>query len=293
MINFRYHLVSIAAILIALAAGIALGSGPLDDAGSALRGDEDTGGQTADPALSAFEAAYAGRTSGALVKDVLKGQSVVVLTMPGANAAEIKGISANLTQGGAVVTGEVALTAKILDSSGRQFAEGVAQQAGSDVPGVSAAGDSYGRIGAALGRALMAATTSPVDPTAATIRSAFTEGDLITLTAAPKQLATLAVLVTGPARSSGADQSTVVAALAAALDRNGKGIVVAGPSSSSTDGGAVKAVRDGEDSSEISTVDVTDTAAGRVLTALAAAREASGQSGAWGTARSADGALPQ
>ena len=36
MINFRYHLVSIAAILLALAAGIALGSGPLDDAGSSL-----------------------------------------------------------------------------------------------------------------------------------------------------------------------------------------------------------------------------------------------------------------
>ncbi|MGZ5402968.1 MAG: copper transporter, partial [Aeromicrobium sp.] len=32
MINFRYHLVSIAAIFLALAAGVALGSGPLDDA---------------------------------------------------------------------------------------------------------------------------------------------------------------------------------------------------------------------------------------------------------------------
>jgi hypothetical protein len=292
VINFRYHLVSIAAIMLALAAGIALGSGPLDNAGATLRGDTGTN-QAADPALASFESAYAARTSGGLLKDVLKGQSVVVLTVPGASAAEVKGVTANLTAGGAVVTGEAELTAKLLDPSGRQFAEGVAQQAASGVPGVSAAGDSYGRIGAALGRAFLAAKPGPVDPTAATIRAAFTEGSLVTLTSAPKSLATLAVLVTGPSRSGGSDQSSVIAALAGALDSSGKGIVVAGPSSSSTDGGAVKAVRDGSAASEVSTVDVTDSAAGRVLTALAAARQASGTPGAWGTSRSADGAFPQ
>ena len=35
MISFRYHLVTIAAVLPALAAGVALGAGPLDD-GSVL-----------------------------------------------------------------------------------------------------------------------------------------------------------------------------------------------------------------------------------------------------------------
>ena len=50
MINFRFHLVSIAAILIALAAGIALGSGPLDDAGDAL-GGSDVSSAAADPAV--------------------------------------------------------------------------------------------------------------------------------------------------------------------------------------------------------------------------------------------------
>lgn len=289
MINFRYHLVSIAAILLALAAGIALGSGPLDDAGSALRGDGD-GTRAADPALISFETAYAGSTKGALLKDVLKGQSVVVMTAPGANAAEVKGITTNLQAAGAVVTGQVDLTAKLLDSSGRQFAEGVAQQSASDVPGVNSAGDSYGRIGAALGRAFLADKAGPADATASTIRSAFTEGKLISMAKAPKNLATLTVLVTGPGRESGEGQSGVIAALAKALD--GNGIVVAGPSSSSSDGGAVKAVRDGDAAAEVSTVDVTDTAAGRVITALAAAREVAGQSGAWGTSRSADGALP-
>lgn len=291
MINFRYHLVSIAAIFIALAAGVVLGSGPLDDASDSLTGDETTT-QGADPAVRSFEAGFASRTAPALLKDQLKGQSVVVLTVPGTNAAEVKGVSADLELAGAEVTGEVALTSKMLDSSGRQFAEGVAQQSAEGVAGVSSAGDSYGRIGSALARAVVADKAATLDGTASTILSAFTEGALITQTRAPKRSATLTVLVTAPQRASGSAQSTVIAALAAALSSTGKGVVVAGPATSSTDGGAVKAVRDSDSASEISTVDVTDSAAGRVATVLAAAEQAAGQPGAWGTSRSASGAVP-
>jgi hypothetical protein len=168
----------------------------------------------------------------------------------------------------------------------------VAQQAGAGVPGVTAAGDSYGRIGSALGRSILATTSAALDPTATTIQSAFVEGGLITLTSTPSKLATLAVVVTGPKASGSADQGGVVAAMAAALDTSGKGVVVAGPASSSTDGGIVKVIRDSDASSSVSTVDVTDLASGRVVTVLALAKEAAGQSGAWGTSRSADGGLP-
>ncbi len=171
MINFRFHLVSLAATLIALAAGVALGSGPLDDTGDSLRGDDTANQQAADPGVAAFESGYAGRTSGALLKDKLKGQTIVVLTVPGTSAAEIKGVTANLEAAGADVTGEVGLTSKLLDASGRQFAEGVAQQSAEDVPGVSAAGDSYGRIGSALGRALLAdKAAAPTRPPARSAR---------------------------------------------------------------------------------------------------------------------------
>lgn len=293
MINFRYHLVSLAAIMLALAAGIALGSGPLDAAGAPLTPEDGSGtSRPPDAALTSFESSYAGRTAGFLLKDVLKAQSVVVMTTPGADVAQVKGVTTDLSRAGAQVTGQVELGAKLLDPSGRQFAEGVAQQSAAGVPGVDAAGDSYGRIGAALGRAFVADKAGSVDPTSSTIRSAFTEGGLITLTTTPKRLATLIVLVTGPRRSGGAEQSNVIAALAGALSGSGKGVLVAGPSSSSTDGGAVKAVRDGAFADKVATVDVTDSAAGRVLAAVAAARTAEGSPGAWGTPRSADGALP-
>lgn len=290
MISFRYHLVSVAAILIALAAGIVLGSGPLDKASDVIRGD---GTAAADPALTSFDDGFAARTAGGLLKDKLKGQSVVIVTVPGANAGEVKAIAADLQLAGAEVSGEIELTSKLLDSAGRQFAEGVAQQSASDVAGVTGATDSYGRIGAALARSYLADETAAADQTAATIRAAFVEGDLVAQTTPPANVSTLAVLVTGPERAGTADQSTVIAALAGAMNDTGKGVVVAGPSSSSTDGGAVKAVRDGAFATSVSTVDVTDTAAGRLVTVLAAASQVDGQPGAWGTSRSAGGALPQ
>lgn len=292
MINFRFHLVSIAAILIALAAGIALGSGPLDDATDTIRGTS-ASVHTVDPAVSKFEAGFADRAASGLLKDKLKGQSVLLITVPGTDADQVKGIAADLGLAGASVTGQIALTAKLLDASGRQFAEGVAEQAAADVPAVTAATGSYERIGAALGRSFMAATAADLDSTATAVRSAFAEGALITQTKAPKQAATVALIVTGPQDENGSGRSTVIAALAAALNGTGKGVVVAGPPSSSADGGAVKAVRDGKAAAEISTVDVTDSAAGRIVAVLATAAQVADQPGAWGTSRSASGALPK
>jgi hypothetical protein len=290
VINFRYHLVSIAAILIALAAGIALGSGPLDDAS---RASDDDAGNRVDPAVAKFETGFAARTASGLLKDKLKGQSVVVLTVPGADEAQVKSISSNLAAAGATVTGEIALTAKLLDSSGRQFAQGVAEQAAADVPAVASATNAYDKVGAAIARSLMANRAGDLDATAATIRSALVEGDLLDATKVPDRAATLAVLVTSASEAKGSDRGTVVAALAASLNRTGKGIVVAGPPQSSLEEGSVRAVRDSEAGAEISTVDVTDSGAGRIVTVLAAAAQAAGRPGAWGTSRSADGALPR
>jgi hypothetical protein len=290
VISFRYHLVSVAAVLLALAAGVALGAGPLDDTTSALSGDSD-GTAATDPALARFESGYAARTSGALLRDKLKGRSVVVLTLPGARAEETKDIRAELGTAGAAITGEVQLTAKLIDPANRQFAEGVAQQSAADVEGVTDAGESYPRIGAAIGRSVLGPAGKNLDTAATTIGSAFAEGELIGYATKPKKFANLAVVVSGPGRSE--DTGSVAAQLATAIDRAGRGAVLAGPSPSSLDGGALAALRDSDAASQVSTVDVTDTAAGRVVVALALATEAKGQSGAWGTSRSADGAVPR
>ena len=99
------------------------------------------------------------------------------------------------------------------------------------------------------------------------------------------------MIVSGPGRAG--DSGSVSAQMAKAIDAAGKGAVLAGPSTSSQDGGVLAELRDSDAASQVSTVDVTDTAAGRVVVALALAREAKGQSGSWGTSRSADGAVPR
>lgn len=295
MINFRYHLVSIAAIFLALAAGVALGSGPLDNAKNIL--GEDNGKVSVSAAqsdLAGFESAFARKTGTSLVTGKLKGQSVVVFTLPGVRAAQVQGLKAAMTTGGAKVTGEVALTSKLLDSAGRQFAEGVTQQASKGVSGVAVTGDSYLRIGSALGRAYLAKKPSKIDESASTISSAFSEGKLITVPAKPTELASIALIVAGPdAADSDQGQGDIVTQLAAGFDAQAKGVVLAGPSASSQDGGFLQVLRSSDTAGQVSTIDVTDSAAGQLITVLVAAREIGDNAGAFGTSRSADGAIPE
>ncbi|KQY58934.1 hypothetical protein ASD11_04745 [Aeromicrobium sp. Root495] len=284
MISFRYHLVSIAAVLIALAAGVALGAGLLDDAGSELSGSDDS----TDPALARFDEGYAARTAPALLGDKLAKHSVVVLTLPGADEGQVADVVADVKKAGGSVTGQGVLTAKLLDPANRQFAESVAQQAASDA-GVTLSGESYAQVGEALGRSVAGKVDASLDDKAAAVDAAMVEAKLVTWKNKPSKAADLAVVVSGSSRAGGS--GPVLAALAQGLDGAGAGTVVAGPTASSREEGYVAEVRDAD--SPVSTVDVTDAAAGPVVVALALAREASGNNGAWGTSRSADGALPR
>jgi len=289
VINFRYHLVSLAAVLLALAVGIILGSGPLDDTRTSFGGSNDS---APDPALAGFEEAYAERTGSSLADGVLRDRSVVLLTTPDARTDEVAGITADLKQSGATITGTVKLTSKLLDPANRQFAEGVAQQAAGDDESVSSATDGYGRVGAAIARAYLG--KGDVDDVGSMIASAFSEGELVATDEAPATRASLTLIVAGPGTSDTASgESQVVAQLSQVLSASGDGAVVVGPSSSSEDGGAVAAVRGGDAAATVSTLDVTDSAAGRVVVPLVVAQQAAGTVGSWGTSRGADGALPQ
>lgn len=296
MINFRYHLVSIAAIFLALAAGVALGSGPLDDAKNIV-GDNSKDNVNASAVaqksdLASFESAYAKQTGSPLVAGKLKGQSVVVFTLPGTRSDQVRDLKSTMTSGGAKVTGEVALSSKLLDSASRQFAEGVTQQASKGVKGVATSGDSYLRIGSALGRAFLAKDTTKVDEPASTISAAFVEGDLISVTSKPAELATIALVVAGPG-SADKGQGDIMAQMAVGLDTQARSVLLAGPSASSKDGGFVQVLRSSDAARRVSTIDVTDSAAGRWVAVLVAAREIDDKAGSFGTSRSADGAIPK
>ncbi|WP_229053801.1 copper transporter [Aeromicrobium sp. Leaf350] len=285
MINFRYHVVSLAAVFLALAVGVALGVAFVDSDDAGAGG----GDSRADAAEQAFENAFADASSG-LVGQGLTDRRVVVVTTPGARSSEVDDLTARISDAGGTVVGEVTLTTKLLDSANRQFAEQIAEQSAADVPGVQSGDDSYSRIGAALARAL---TGDPeLDEQASTIRSAFEQGGLIDLPSAPTQRADLALVVIGPTSADSA-RGEILAAVTSQLSTSGAGAALVGPSTTSVDGGVLDQVRSSDGAGSFSTVDVTDLAAGRLVSVLALVRSAAGQNGSWGTTRSADGQLPQ
>lgn len=285
MINFRYHVVSLGAVFLALALGVALGVAFVDSDNGGGAGGE----SRADAAEQAFETAFADASSG-LVGSGLADRRIVIVTTPGAKTSEVDDLTARIGDAGGTVVGEVALTTKLLDSANRQFAEQIAEQSAADVPGVQTADDSYTRIGAALARALMG--DGELDEQASTIRSAFEQGGLLDLPTAPTQSADLALVVIGPSSADSA-RGEILADVTSQLATSAAGGALVGPSTTSVDGGVLDQVRSSDGSGSFSTVDVTDLAAGRLVAVLALVRSASGENGSWGTTRSADGQLPQ
>lgn len=295
MISFRYHLVSIAAVLLALAAGVALGAGPLSDS-NRIVGQSNADSKTSTASLGelqSFESAYANKTGKALTTNKLKGTSVVFITLPGAQADQVKNLEKTFGDAGSLVVGRIALQNQLVDSKGRQFAEGVAGQATKGVNGVATEGESYTRIGSALARAFVAKKTANRDSASSTIGSAFAQGKLIDIEKKPTKVAEMAVFVAGPDKlDSDLGQGSIVVAMAEAFDQTAKGTLIAGPSASGDDGGYLEAIRASDVGAKVSSIDVIDSAAGRLVATLVAARELGGNAGAFGTSRSADGAIP-
>lgn len=288
MITLRYHVISLAAVLLALAAGIALGAGVLDEGSGSSEVANDADTVEISPALAGFDAGYAALSAPGLLKDKLTDRTVLLLTTPGAREAEVDSLIENLTTAGARTVGQVEMTTKLLSPANRQFAEGVATQS---FPDATAAPTDYGSVGAALARGYLTKGDGALDETARTIRSAFVEGGLLDPDQDPETSAQLVLIVSGPATAGAGGEGSVIAGMAGALDEGGDGSAVVGPVSSG-ENGVVNAVRGSDAAGNVSTVDVTDTGTGRVAAILALARDAAGQPGAWGTSRAAGGPVP-
>ncbi len=146
MIDFRYHVVSIVAVFLALAIGIVLGStelqGPaynlLNQTTARLQGELDQ----AHSALSQSQAqasagdSYAQAVEPAVLRDLLTGQRLLIVTEPGAQSSVVSGLTTAAADAGASVTGQIDLQPKFFDTSDttrdslNQTTEDVAQQAG-------------------------------------------------------------------------------------------------------------------------------------------------------------------
>ena len=310
MIDFRYHIVSIVAIFLALATGVALGAGPLKGTvdksyiqqAERDRRDKDelriqiTRMQQADD----FQVAFTEAISPALLANRLSDRGVVLLQSPDASAVNVDGVRASLTEAGAQVSYTVKLTDKLLDPANKTLVDSLATQLSAGVNDLTAAQDAgtFDLFGAILARALVTkeAAGAPLDDTGRNILSGLDTAKLVSVDGELARRNSLVVLVTGEA--NGTDQTTaandsIVIAIAKALDEGSDGVVIAGPPASAEEGGVVYAVRnDDSASSELSTVDVVDEPSGRIATVFALVQQAQGKAGQYGSVGNTDGPIP-
>jgi Copper transport outer membrane protein, MctB len=308
VISLRYHVISIAAVFLALALGVVLGSTAISDrllSGLSSNRD-DLGRQVSDlqaerNALNAqlanadvFGAAVGPR----IVSGALRGRSVVFVTTADAAPADRDALTGLLSSAGATVTGDLQLTDAFTDPARSDQLSELSTRllpAGLRLPTASDAGTLAGGL---LGSLLLInpnngkAQATPAETTA--VLAGLGDGGFVR--SGPRVLpAQLVVVLTGGAsRGNGSgDRAGILARFATQLDHAGGGAVLAGRSGSADGNGAIGVVRaDTAAASVLSTVDDVNTAAGRVVSVLALAEQAQGRVGRYGTGGNAQAMVP-
>ncbi|MFE3546753.1 copper transporter [Nocardia sp. NPDC059177] len=303
MISLRQHAISIAAIFLALAIGVVLGSQTLAaDMLSGLRSERgDLRGQV--DALTAqneqltarldtadrFIAGSADRILGGTLAD----RSVVVFSTPDADAADIDGVSRSLETAGAAVTGRIALTDAFVDAgegdrmrsaltnivpAGAQLHTGAVDQG-------SMAGDLLG-LTLLLDPATNAPRSTPQE--LALVLETLRGGGFLSYGDTPVRPAQLAVVVTGDGVVSDTGQGATIARFTGAVRARAAGAVLAGRDGAAEGNGAIAHVRaQAPLATTITTVDNIDRETGRVTTALALTEQLDGGAGRYGTSPTA------
>ncbi|HEY5518235.1 MAG TPA: copper transporter [Cellulomonas sp.] len=136
MIDFRYHIVSLISVFLALAVGISLGAGPLKETiGDTLTGQVDQLRQDRDALRTdlgasrraqANQGAFIAATAPELLSGALTGRRVAVVTLGTVAGGVADGVSTQLVAAGATVSGRVAVTDRWTDPSLRSFRQALA-----------------------------------------------------------------------------------------------------------------------------------------------------------------------
>lgn len=311
MIDFRYHLVSLISVFLALALGIVVGTTKLngkvlDDLRGqvqSLKDDKHTlqlTERTLERQLRTSDQ-FADQVGPHLVSGVLKGHSVVIISTSNADNAAKDGLQKMLESADATVTGRVQLTDDYSDprraADIQNFVTGT-QPLGFERPSTDDAGE---LAGALLSYVLLDKSASSRTPSGASavdvsqVLSGFSGLNMLRLETAQVRPAEYAVMVTGapPTGDTAAERSQTLVELADALDNAGRGAVVVGTSASAEEPGVIGQIRkDDHMMSKVSTVDDVDAASGRIAVVFALDEQGHGGSGQYGLADNAQEPFP-
>jgi hypothetical protein len=331
VIDFRYHLVSIVAVFLALAIGIVLGStelqGPaynlLNQTTAKLQNELDQASSQRDAAQQQANLGqnYAQAVEPVVLHNLLAGQRLLIITEPGAPASVVTAISNAATQdAGATVTGQIALQPKFFDNSGttqdslntvnmdiaqadnivlntgtpsqQQAAQVIASEI---LTRASTAGQAGGQQ-VSTQPSTSSSAGSQQDTNAQTMLGTYATEGFLTISGQPSAPATLAVIVTP--QTAPQDGSTdlldqLLVPVAEELAAKSSATVVAGVSAGSGPGSPIAVLRASSAASKVSTVDDADFVAGQSVVIQALALQLNGGNpGSYGFANGASAVGP-
>ncbi|HEX3811499.1 MAG TPA: copper transporter [Mycobacteriales bacterium] len=308
MIDFRYHIVSLISVFLALALGIVVGTTQLNGAVlsdlrhqvKGLKSDKHNLQQDTRTLQGQIKGgdAFAKSVAPAVVANKLSGASVLVVAAPGASGATVDGVTSELKDAGATITAQAKLTADYIDPRRASDMKGYvtsALPAGFKLPTTDDAGV---LAGALLADVLTgkADQKEPTDDERQQVLAGFGTLNVVRLQETNVKPADYAVLVSSDAMTGDNPQAQAktLAALGSALQQRTKGVLIAGNSASAESDGLLGVVRaDDTLSAKLSTVDNADSVSGQVVSVLGLAALGNGKpAGQYGLAGNAGSQLP-
>jgi Copper transport outer membrane protein, MctB len=286
MISLRQHAFSLAAVFLALAVGVVLGSGFLSDTLLSSLRDEKRDLYTQINGLNDQKNVLTEKLSaannfdtqlvGRMVHDALGGKTVVVFRTPDAKDDDVAAVAKIIGQAGGAVTGTVSLTQEFVEANSGEKLRTVVNSsilpAGAQLS--TKLVDQGSQAGDLLGITLLInpnPTPAVEDVQRDTVLAALRDTGFITYQPSDHiGAANAAIVVTGGGLPQDAgNQGVTVARFSSALAPHGAGTLLAGRDGSATGGAAVAVTRaDAGMAAAISTVDDVDTAPGRITAIL-------------------------
>lgn len=300
MIDFRYHLVSLSAVFLAVALGIVIGTTQLN--GTVLDGLEAQVGTLTDD-KNALEAqtesltqelsqneAYDDAVAPLIVANRLIGSSVLLIIANEEVSAEVVGQATSLLgASGGQLAGTLRLQPAFTDPQTapdlQEYVTGSGLPAGVTLPPTD---DTATLVASLLSQVLMRpADGSPAPPPTSTssVLAGLAALGVVTSDSGDPESADYALILTAGAFTGDDAQirNQSLVTLAGALDSAGSGVVVAGDASANAEGGLLTALRaDAVAATSLSTVNNVNDASGRVAALLALTAERNSVSGNYG-----------
>ncbi|WP_309313782.1 copper transporter [Actinomyces oris] len=307
MIDFRYHLVSLISVFLALAVGIVLGAGPLqnslgtalNDQVTALRENRNATQAKLEQTETAVNErdSYITQAASGLLPGTLASKNVAMVLLPDAKAEDADAIAAQLKNAGATVTGRVSLTSTWVDLSRENYRSTFSGQVQGHL-GSTNSKDANGILGEALAKALTANDDSSrvlMDMLSVTVDKSGTP--FISVDSTPTAAAEMIVVVGPRPQASSGKGATVEAspgedpkAWAKALEGTAGRAPTVVVGSADGDGGVVGIIR--SEKAKVTTIDSVGQIAASVSTPLALASTRAGTTGHYGFDKGAEAVMP-